>query len=80
MLHWWASGGESRSVEELKRLLAAQLAASRELVAPVFVGTLCAFVGAFVGKRLLKKVTLRAVQLTVAMAMPLIGGALLART
>jgi len=36
--------------------------------------------GAFVGKRLPKKVTLRAVQLTVAMAMPLIGGALLART
>ena len=58
--------------------LVAHLTASRELVAPVLVGTLCAFIGAFVGKRLLKKVTLRAVQLTVAVAMLLIGVALLA--
>lgn len=56
--------------------LVAHLGTSRELLAPVLVGTLCAFVGAFVGKRLLKKVTLRAVQLTVATAMLLIGAAL----
>lgn len=39
---------------------------------------LAAFLGAYVGKRLLKKVTLRFVELTVATAMVLIGGGLAA--
>lgn len=51
---------------------------ARELVAPITVGMLCAFAGAFVGKRLLDKVTLRAVQVVVAAAMLLIGAGLAA--
>jgi uncharacterized membrane protein YfcA len=39
----------------------------------VVAATLSAFVGAFVGKRLLKKITLRGVQLTVALCMMAIG-------
>lgn len=46
------------------------------LVAPVVVGSLCAFVGAFIGKRLLQKITLRTVQLVVAAAMLVIGAGL----
>jgi uncharacterized membrane protein YfcA len=37
------------------------------------VGTLCAFIGSFVGRQVLRKVTLRAVQIIVALAMLLIG-------
>ena len=39
----------------------------------VLVATGCAFLGAFLGARLLKKVTLRAVQITVAVMMVLLG-------
>ena len=53
--------------------IAGHLAQSRALLAPVVVGTLCAFVGSFAGKRVLRKVTLRTVQIAVAAAMLLIG-------
>lgn len=43
---------------------------------PVAVATACAFAGSYLGKRVLRKLTLRAVQLTVAFAMLLIGAAL----
>lgn len=49
------------------------LAQSQELLAPVVVGTVCAFFGSFLGKRLLPKVTVRTVQIVVAVAMLLIG-------
>jgi len=52
------------------------LAQSQELLAPVVVGTVCAFFGSFLGKRLLPKVTLRTVQIVVAVAMLLIGAGL----
>jgi uncharacterized protein len=52
------------------------LAQSQGTLAPVVVGTLCAFIGSFVGKRLLQKVTMRTVQIVVAMAMLLIGSGL----
>lgn len=42
----------------------------------VLAATLSAFVGAFIGKRLLRKLTLRAVELSVAAMMMLIGGGL----
>ncbi|WP_177198178.1 hypothetical protein [Nitrosomonas communis] len=42
------------------------------------VATLAAFIGAFSGKKLLRKVTLRVVQLIVAGAMLIIGWALVA--
>lgn len=42
----------------------------------VGVAILCAFLGAFVGSRLVKKITLRAVQLTVAAAMVILGSGL----
>ena len=58
--------------------LADAFSKSQELAAPVVVGALCAFIGAFVGKRVLQKVTLRVVQIVVAAAMLLIGGALVA--
>ena len=44
---------------------------------PVAVGMGCAFLGAYVGKRLMHKVTLRAVQRLVAAGMLLIGGGLI---
>jgi len=53
--------------------MADHLAHSKNLIAPVVVGTICAFIGSFVGKRLLQKVTLRTVQMMVAIAMLLIG-------
>lgn len=53
--------------------IAGHLAQSRALLAPVVAGTLCAFVGSFAGKRVLRKVTLRTVQIAVAAAMLLIG-------
>lgn len=43
---------------------------------PVIAATLCAFAGAFLGARLLKKVTLRVVQFTVAGLMVVIGAGL----
>ena len=54
-------------------MLAGQLSQAQALGLPVAVGTICAFIGAFVGKRVLQKVTLRTVQLTVAVAMLVIG-------
>lgn len=57
-------------------LLAGQLVEAQTLALPVLVATLCAFAGAFLGTRILHKVTLRAVQLVVAMAMLGIGSAL----
>lgn len=58
--------------------MAGHLAPSQELLAPVVVGTACAFIGSFVGKRALKKVTLRTVQLVVAVAILLTGAGLAA--
>lgn len=54
-------------------LLAEQLARSEAVLLPVLVATIAAFTGSLVGKRLLRKVTLRAVQLVVAVGMLLIG-------
>lgn len=54
-------------------MLAGQFAQAQTLALPVAVGTICAFIGAFVGKRVLQKVTLRTVQLIVAIAMLGIG-------
>jgi uncharacterized protein len=53
-------------------------AQSQELLAPIVVGAVCAFIGSFVGTRVLQKVTLRAVQIVVAVAMLLIGAGLAA--
>lgn len=55
-----------------------QLVQSRELLAPVAVGTICAFVGSLMGKRVLQKVTLHTVKIVVAVAMLLIGAGLAA--
>ncbi len=57
--------------------LASRMSTSQELIAPVLVGIVCAFVGAVVGKRVLHKVTLRVVQVVVATGMLLIGTGLL---
>lgn len=57
--------------------MADHLAQSQELLVPVAVGTMCAFVGSFAGTRLLRKVTLRSVRIVVATAMLLIGIGLL---
>jgi hypothetical protein len=53
--------------------LADHLAQSTGLAVPITVATSAAFAGAFCGKRILGKVTYRAVQITVAVAMLLIG-------
>ena len=58
--------------------MASHFAQSQELLAPVAVGTVCAFIGSFMGKRVLQKVTLRTVQIVVAGAMLLIGTGLAA--
>ena len=58
--------------------MADHLSRSQELVVPVIVGVVCAFIGAFAGKRVLQKVTLRTVQIVVAAAMLLIGSGLAA--
>ena len=42
----------------------------------VLAGTLSAFAGAFIGKRMLKKVTLRGIQVTVGVMLILLGSAL----
>lgn len=57
--------------------MASHFAVSRELVAPVIVGSLCAFIGAFAGKRILHKITLHTVRKVVAGAMLLIGSGLM---
>jgi uncharacterized membrane protein YfcA len=54
-------------------MLAGQFSQAQTLALPVAVGTICAFSGAVVGKRVLQKVTLRTVQLIVATAMLGIG-------
>ncbi|SPC12326.1 sulfite exporter TauE/SafE family protein [Cupriavidus oxalaticus] len=54
-------------------MLAGQFSQAQTLALPVVVGTICAFIGALVGKRILQKVTLRTVQLIVAIAMLSIG-------
>ena len=41
-------------------------------------GTVCAFIGSFVGKRVLQKITLRTVQIIVAIMILLIGSGLVA--
>lgn len=56
----------------------AQAAHSQQVIRPVVVGVVCACLGAFVGKMLLPKVTLRAAQLTVAMMMIVVGSTLAA--
>jgi uncharacterized membrane protein YfcA len=56
--------------------LADQLSATRELIAPVVVGSVCAFIGALAGKRILQKITLCSVQRVVAAMMIIIGGGL----
>jgi uncharacterized membrane protein YfcA len=58
--------------------LGEHFAKSQELAMPVAVGTVSAFLGAVFGKRLLRNVTLRAVQLVVAVMMLLVGGGLAA--
>ena len=57
--------------------MAGHLDRSQELLAPVAVGTICAFIGSLAGKHLLQKVTLRTVRLIVAAAMLMIGTALI---
>lgn len=59
-------------------ILAEHLARSQELLAPVAMGTVCAFIGSFVGKRVLQKITLRTVQIIVAIMILLIGSGLVA--
>ncbi len=54
-------------------VMAEHLARSQDLLAPVAVGTVCAFIGSLAGKRVLQKITLRTVQIIVAVAMLLIG-------
>lgn len=54
-------------------VLVEHISRSQELLAPVAVGTLCAFLGSFLGKRVLQKVTLHVVQIIVALAMLVIG-------
>lgn len=54
-------------------MLASELVQTQMLSIPVAVAIICAFIGTFVGKRTLHKVTLRTVQLIVALAMLGIG-------
>lgn len=54
------------------------VALERTVIGPVIVAMICAFLGAYIGARLLKKVTLRFVQVVVAAAMMLFGTALAA--
>lgn len=49
------------------------LAKSHKMLTPVAVGTICAFIRSFAGKRMLQKVTLYTVQIVVVVAMLLIG-------
>lgn len=75
-----ATGAVAAAIVDLSRLLvygtgflAEHLTRSRELLLPVTVGALCAFAGAVLGARLLKKITLQTVQRVVAGMMLLIG-------
>lgn len=54
-------------------MLTGQFTEVQAIALPVIVGSICAFIGAFVGKRVLQKVTLRTVQVIVAVAMLGIG-------
>jgi uncharacterized membrane protein YfcA len=54
------------------------MALKSDITAPVLVATGSAFVGAWLGARLLQKVTLRVVQVTVAVAMLAVGSAMVA--
>lgn len=54
-------------------IAAGYLTQSQQLIAPVMVGTLCAFIGSFAGRQVLRKITLRTVRIIVALAMLLIG-------
>jgi uncharacterized membrane protein YfcA len=56
--------------------LASHFEQSSSLAVPVLIATLCAFAGSWLGKKLLTKVTLRSVQLTVAATMLVIGAGL----
>lgn len=58
-------------------ILSGPITKSQGLTIPIIVGTICAFGGTIVGKKFLQKVTLKAVRATVAVAMLLIGLALL---
>lgn len=78
-----ATGSVSAVIVDVARLvvygtgfMVGQLTQSQNLIAPILVGTGCAFIGSFIGKRLLRKVTWRAVQFVVAAAMLLIGAGL----
>jgi uncharacterized membrane protein YfcA len=75
-----ATGIVSAVIVDASRLLvygigvmADHVARSSELVVPVLVGAVCAFIGSFAGMRLLQKVTLVAVRIVVAAGMLLIG-------
>lgn len=57
-------------------ILAGQFSQVQTLAMPVAVGAACAFIGSFAGKHVLQKVTLRTVQLIVAVAMLGIGAGL----
>jgi uncharacterized protein len=80
-----ATGAVSAVIVDASRLLvygtgfmADHFARSRELFAPIMVAMVCAFIGSFLGKRMLQKVTLQSVQMIVATGMFLIGVALVA--
>ena len=80
-----ATGVVSAVVVDASRLIvygtgfmAEHFSRSQELALPVAVGTACAFAGAVIGKRVLHKVTLRTVQVVVAIAMLMVGTALIA--
>ena len=80
-----ATGAVSAVIVDAARLvvygagfMSGHLAQSQEILTPVVVGTVCAFIGSFAGKRLLQKITLRTIQIVVAVAMLLIGGGLAA--
>ena len=78
-----ATGAVSAVIVDAVRLgvygvafLAEHFARSQELMAPVAVGMAFAFLGALLGKRLLRQITLRTVQLVVAAMMLLVGAGL----
>lgn len=75
-----ATGVVSAIIVDASRLIvygtgiaADYLAQSQQLIAPLVVGALCAFIGSFTGRQVLRKVTLRAVRVIVALAMLFIG-------
>lgn len=79
-----ASGAVCAVIVDAMRLLvygtgfmAAHFGQSRHAAPAVVVATLCAFAGSYLGKRVLRQVTLRAVQVTVALGMLGIGAGLM---